>query len=147
MKKYKDKGLEILGFPCNPICKSGAGHRRRDTFLLPGKFRGDVPPFQENKSERQWTQTPLYVYLKEQAKGALGSSIKWNFTKFLVDRNGNVLNRYEIKDNAGRARQHSSRAAIANRMNQDHAPCTSAGGFYFKPIVPEQAGKYIFVFT
>jgi glutathione peroxidase len=40
---------------------------------------------------------PLYVYLKEQAKGAFGNAIKWNFTKFLIDRDGNVLDRYESK--------------------------------------------------
>lgn len=93
-KTYKSKGFVVLGFPCNqfagqePLNEAGIENFCRInygvTFPLFAKI--DVNGAQAH---------PLYEYLKHQAPGILGSeAIKWNFTKFLIDKKGNVITRY-----------------------------------------------------
>ena len=77
--KYKDRGFVILDFPCNQFANQAPG----TTFP---QFR-KIDVNGENES-------PLYTYLKREKSGMLGSKIKWNFTKFLIDRNGKVVERY-----------------------------------------------------
>ncbi|MCL1157728.1 glutathione peroxidase [Shewanella inventionis] len=93
-QEYKDKGLVILGFPCNQFGKQEQGNEQEISQFCELNFGVTFPLF--SKVEVNGTHThPLYQLLKKSAKGLLGSeSIKWNFTKFLVDKNGNVVNRY-----------------------------------------------------
>ena len=93
-KKYKEQGLEILGFPCNqflsqePLDESGIKEFCSLTYGVSFDMFSKIDVNGKNTH-------PLYQYLKNEAKGALGtSSIKWNFTKFLVDKKGNVHKRY-----------------------------------------------------
>lgn len=94
----KDKGLVILGFPCNQFGKQEPG-----TAVDIGDFceinYGVTFPMFEKVNVNGADQAPLYTFLKSEAKGLLGSkAIKWNFTKFLVNKNGNVIKRYGPQD-------------------------------------------------
>jgi glutathione peroxidase len=93
-QEYKDKGLVILGFPCNQFGKQEQGNEEEISQFCELNFGVTFPLF--SKIEVNGVNThPLYQQLKKSAKGLLGSeSIKWNFTKFLVDKNGKVVNRY-----------------------------------------------------
>ena len=93
-KLYKDYGLVILGFPCNQF-----GHQAPDTEEEIKEFcelnYGVTFPQFAKIDVNGKDAAPLYKWLKEQKKGILGSkSIKWNFTKFLVDRSGKVVKRF-----------------------------------------------------
>lgn len=96
--KYKDKGLVILGFPCNQFGKQEQGSNDEIASFCDLTFKVSFPMF--SKIEVNGNDTlSLYHYLKEQAPGVLGSkSIKWNFTKFLVNKDGKVLKRFAPKD-------------------------------------------------
>ena len=92
-EKYKDKGFEILDFPCNQFANQAPG--TDEEIVSECKLRFHVSFKQFSKIEVNGDNAaPLYKYLKEQQKGALGSRIKWNFTKFLVTRDGEVVARY-----------------------------------------------------
>ena len=94
-EKYHDKGLVILGFPCNQFANQEPGSENEIastclvnygvTFQMFSKIDVNGP-----------NAHPIYQWLKSQKKGRglLGSKIKWNFTKFLLDRDGNVIGRY-----------------------------------------------------
>jgi glutathione peroxidase len=93
-EKYKDQGLVILGFPCNQfgMQEPGANTEIRDFCSL--KYGVTFPMFSKVTVNGAETH-PIYAFLKHQAPGLLGTeAIKWNFTKFLVDRNGKVVGRY-----------------------------------------------------
>jgi glutathione peroxidase len=91
---YRDKGLEIIGFPCNQFGKQDPGSNGEITEFCQLNYGVSFPMMA--KIEVNGTGAdPLYKYLKKEAPGALGSQgIKWNFTKFLIDPEGNVLKRY-----------------------------------------------------
>ena len=97
-KKLKDRGLEILGFPCNQFGKQEPADEDEIKNFCSLTYNVTFPMFAKidvNGSEA----SPLYNYLKTEAPGLLGSkNIKWNFTKFLVDKNGNVIKRFAPKD-------------------------------------------------
>lgn len=97
-KKYKDKGLEILGFPCNQFGKQEPGDAEQITEFCELNFGVTFPLFQKidvNGPEAH----PLFKHLKSEAPGLLGSeAIKWNFTKFLIDDKGNVVKRFAPTD-------------------------------------------------
>ena len=97
-KKYKDKGLEILGFPCNQFGKQDPGSNDQIMEFCQLNYGVSFPMF--GKIEVNGANAdPLYKYLKHAAPGAFGTEgIKWNFTKFLIDRSGNVVRRYAPKD-------------------------------------------------
>ncbi|HAK68911.1 MAG: glutathione peroxidase [Treponema sp.] len=96
-RKYHDKGLEILDFPCNQFGKQAPGSNEEITQFCTLKYHTTFP--QLNKIEVNGENAdPLYKFLKEKKKGLIGSSIKWNFTKFLVDRQGNVVERFAPTD-------------------------------------------------
>ena len=93
-RRYSGKGFEVLGFPCNQFGAQEPGDAEEIanfcsltydvTFPLLGKIDVNGP-----------NAAPLYKHLKKEAPGVLGSeAIKWNFTKFLVDRSGHVVKRY-----------------------------------------------------
>lgn len=93
-QKYKDKGLVILGFPCNQFMNQEPLNEEEIKSFCSLTYGVTFPMFSKINVNGENTH-PLYQYLKEAKKGLLGSeAIKWNFTKFLVDKNGTVINRY-----------------------------------------------------
>lgn len=91
---YQSQGLEILGFPCNQFGKQEPGTPAEIQNFCKVNFGVTFPLFEKIDVNGEHTH-PLYVYLKKQAPGFLSTeAIKWNFTKFLIDRKGNVITRY-----------------------------------------------------
>lgn len=93
-EQYHDQGFEILGFPCNQFMNQEPGSAEEIQEFCLVNYGVTFPMF--DKVEVNGPDAhPLFVYLKKQAPGALGTkAIKWNFTKFLIDRDGNVLQRF-----------------------------------------------------
>jgi len=93
-QKFKAEELVVLGFPCNQFGAQEKGSDLEISQFCKEKYAVSFPLFSKIEVNGENTE-PLYKYLKQQAPGLLGSQkIKWNFTKFLVDRQGNVLKRY-----------------------------------------------------
>lgn len=93
-RKYKDRGLVVLGFPCNQFGGQEPGNEDEIRQFCKGKYGITFPLFSKLDVNGK-NADPLYVWLKSQKKGILGTeSIKWNFTKFLVSSKGEVLDRY-----------------------------------------------------
>ncbi len=93
-KRYKDKGLLVLGFPCNQFANQEPGDMNEIKDFCSLTYNVDFPMFAKIEVNGKNTH-PLYAFLKKKASGLFGlSAIKWNFTKFLVDKNGNVVKRY-----------------------------------------------------
>lgn len=92
-KEYKDKGLEILGFPCNQFAKQELADNKEINNFCQLNYGVTFNMF-EKIYVNGANAHPLYKYLKEQEKGFLSKEIKWNFTKFLIDSEGNVIKRY-----------------------------------------------------
>jgi glutathione peroxidase len=93
-RQYKDKGLMILGFPCNQFGKQEPGTADDIQQFCDKNYAITFPLFEKIEVNGSNTH-PLYQYLKREARGVLHSqSIKWNFTKFLVNKEGAVLKRY-----------------------------------------------------
>ena len=91
--KYKKKGFEILDFPCNQFGNQAPGTEDEIHEFCTLNYNTTFPLFQKiNVNGKE--EEPLYSYLKSEQKGTLGNAIKWNFTKFLVDRTGKVVERY-----------------------------------------------------
>jgi len=93
-RKYDDKGFSVIGFPCNQFGAQEPGDAEEIANFC--KLTYDVSFPVMGKIDVNGDQTaPIYRYLKDEAPGLLGSkSIKWNFTKFLVNRFGKVVKRY-----------------------------------------------------
>lgn len=91
--RYKDKGLEILAFPCNQFLNQEPGNSLEAEQFACTRFKAEYPIYGKIRVNGPDT-APIYKFLKEKKSGFLGSRIKWNFTKFLVDREGHVLQRY-----------------------------------------------------
>ncbi len=97
-EKYKDKGLEILGFPCNQFGKQDPGSNDEIMEFCQLNYGVSFPMFGKIDVNGD-DADPLFQHLKKEAPGVLGSEgIKWNFTKFLIDAEGNVVKRYAPKD-------------------------------------------------
>jgi len=97
-RQYKDKGLEILGFPCNQFGKQDPGSNAEISEFCELNYGVSFPMFEKIDVNGDAAH-PLYKYMKEAAPGLLGTeAIKWNFTKFLVDGNGKVVKRFAPKD-------------------------------------------------
>lgn len=96
-EQFHDRGLEILGFPCNQFAGQEPGDDSEIQNFCSTRFNVKFPILA--KIEVNGTETePLYDYLKTQAPGLLGTrAIKWNFTKFLVSKDGRVLKRFAPK--------------------------------------------------
>ena len=92
-EKYKDKGFEILDFPCNQFGEQAPGTDEEITEFCTINFGVSFKQFSKIDVNGE-NEAPLYTYLKGEKGGILGTKIKWNFTKFLVDREGNVVERY-----------------------------------------------------
>jgi glutathione peroxidase len=98
-RKYKDKGLAILGFPCNQFGRQEPGDENEIKNFCSLTYDVSFPMFAKVDVNGDGAH-PLYKYLKKEEKGILGTeSIKWNFTKFLVDKTGKVVKRYAPTDN------------------------------------------------
>jgi glutathione peroxidase len=97
-EKYRGQGFEILGFPCNQFAGQEPGTSEEIAQFCELNFGVTFPLF-EKIAVNGKKADPLFVYLKEKAPGLLGSTaIKWNFTKFLVDRHGTVVKRFAPAD-------------------------------------------------
>jgi len=97
-KTYADKGLAVLGFPCNQFGAQEPGDAAEIANFCSLTYDVSFPMFA--KIEVNGPQAhPLYQFLKKSKKGVLGSEgIKWNFTKFLIDKTGAVVGRYAPTD-------------------------------------------------
>ncbi|PKU72927.1 putative glutathione peroxidase 4 [Dendrobium catenatum] len=102
--KYRNKGLiflfnsilldfEILAFPCNQFMKQEPGTSQDAKEFACTRYKAEYPIFQKVRVNGPDT-APVYKFLKANKGGFFGSRIKWNFTKFLIDRDGKVLHRY-----------------------------------------------------
>ncbi|MFC3070042.1 glutathione peroxidase [Phenylobacterium soli] len=93
-RKYRDKGLVVLGFPCNQFGAQEPGDAAEIANFCSLTYDVDFPMMRKIDVNGPKTH-PLYAYLKSAKKGLLGTAnIKWNFTKFLVDRQGEVVGRF-----------------------------------------------------
>ena len=90
---YQEQGLEILDFPCNQFGNQAPGSDEEITDFCNSRYGITFPQFAKVDVNGE-NEEALFTYLKSQQKGIMGSNIKWNFTKFLVDRNGNVVERF-----------------------------------------------------
>lgn len=92
-RKYKDKGFEILDFPCNQFGCQAPGTAEEIHEFCQLKYDTSFPQFAKIEVNGA-NEHPLYTFLKSQKGGLLGKKIKWNFTKFLIDKDGNVIERF-----------------------------------------------------
>jgi glutathione peroxidase len=97
-EKYGDKGLEVLGFPCNQFGAQEPGDAKEIATFCSTTYGVTFPMFA--KIDVNGTDaSPLYKFLRNEKRGLAGStSIKWNFTKFLIDRDGEVVHRFGPQD-------------------------------------------------
>jgi glutathione peroxidase len=94
----RDKGLVVLGFPCDQFGHQEPGDEAQIRNFCSTSYDVTFPMFAKIEVNGEHAH-PLYKWLKSEGKGILGSeSIKWNFTKFLVDRDGQVVKRYAPND-------------------------------------------------
>jgi len=91
---YKDRGFTVLGFPSNQFANQEPGSDDEVQQTCRMNF-GVTFPLLAKIDVNGKDEEPLYTFLKKEQGGFLGSAIKWNFTKFLVDREGNVVKRYD----------------------------------------------------
>ncbi|EDM47845.1 glutathione peroxidase [Marinobacter algicola] len=92
--ELKEKGLEVLGFPCNQFRNQDPADDKAISEFCSLNYGVDFPMFAKIDVNGP-NAHPLFEYLKHSAKGLLGSeAVKWNFTKFLVNRDGEVVRRY-----------------------------------------------------
>jgi len=92
-EKYQYQGFIVLGFPCNQFGKQEAGTNHEIKDFVKSKHNVTFPMF--SKIEVNGSNAhPLFIFLRSKLTGILGSSIKWNFTKFLIDRQGRPVKRF-----------------------------------------------------
>ena len=92
--KYKEQGFVILDFPCNQFFKQAPGTSEEIHTACVLRFNIAFPQFDKIDVNGE-KEAPLYKFIKDACPVKTGKKIKWNFTKFLVDRSGNVVNRFE----------------------------------------------------
>ena len=103
-KDYKDKGFEILGFPCNQFANQDPGSNKEISDFCLINYGVTFTMFEKIDVNGESTHT-IYKYLKNNAKGILNNEIKWNFTKFLIDSEGNVVDRFAPTTNPKKIRK------------------------------------------
>ena len=97
-RKYKGQGLEVLGFPCNQFGAQEPGSEQEIATFCETNYDVTFPMFRKVDVNGD-SAAPVYKFLKSAKPGLLGTeAIKWNFTKFLVDRSGKVLERFAPND-------------------------------------------------
>jgi glutathione peroxidase len=105
-EEFHDKGFEVLGFPCNQFGAQEKGSHQEISQFCELNYGVTFPLFAKINVNGPQAH-PLYQHLKKEAKGLLGSeAIKWNFTKFLVNREGNVVRRYGPTETPEKIRAH-----------------------------------------
>jgi len=92
-EKYKEQGFVVLGFPCDQFKNQEFSNIDETLQFCQKKYGVTFPMFAKIDVNGE-KEHPLYTFLKDQKGGILSKNIKWNFTKFLVDRNGKVVERY-----------------------------------------------------
>lgn len=92
-QKYAARGFSVLGFPCNQFGRQEPGSAAEIGQFCANSYAITFPMFDKIDVNGD-NAHPLYQYLRREKSGLLGSAIKWNFTKFLVDRSGKVAGRY-----------------------------------------------------
>ena len=92
-QKYQNDGLEVIGFPCNQFKEQDPGSNDEIKSFCEINYGVTFEIFQKIDVKGE-NQHPIYKYLTKEKKGLFGNEIKWNFTKFLIDRNGNVVKRF-----------------------------------------------------
>ena len=92
-RELKPRGFAVLGFPCNQFGGQEPGDAKQIAEFCQSKYDVSFPMF-EKIDVNGFHAHPLFNYLKAEKSGLLGPSIKWNFTKFLVDRSGKVVARH-----------------------------------------------------
>ena len=95
-ERYNDQGFEILDFPCNQFMGQAPGSAEEINQFCSLHYQTSFPRFAKIKVNGK-EASPLYQWLKEQASGPLGSRIEWNFSKFLINRQGQVVHRFSSK--------------------------------------------------
>lgn len=92
-KQFKDQGLVILGFPCNQFGNQEAGSSDEIQEFCQINYGVSFPMF-DKVDVNGGNAHPIFVYLKSKLGGLFGSTIKWNFTKFIIDKNGRPVKRF-----------------------------------------------------
>ena len=92
-QKYRERGLVVIGFPCNQFASQDPGSDSEIEGFCQLNY-GVTFQIMKKVDVNGGNAHPIFVYLKERTKGLLGSSIKWNFTKFLISRDGETIKRY-----------------------------------------------------
>ena len=92
-QQYKDQGFEVLGFPCNQFGGQDPGSNDQIGSFCQKNYGVSFPMFAKVDVKGANAHV-IFRYLTNNSKGVLGSGIKWNFTKFLIGKDGKVLNRY-----------------------------------------------------
>lgn len=110
-RKYKDQGLIILGFPCNQFAhqEPGSAHDIEQGCML--NYGVSFQMFSKIKVNGPDAH-PLWKYLKSELKGTFCNAIKWNFTKFLIDRNGQPLKRFSPIDTPEKIEAYLKRSGL-----------------------------------
>jgi glutathione peroxidase len=97
-RRYRDKGFVVLGFPCDQFGHQEPGDEKEIQNFCSTKYEVSFPMFAKTDVNGEAAH-PLYKAIKNEAPGLLGTpSIKWNFTKFLIDKKGKVVRRYAPTD-------------------------------------------------
>ena len=95
-QRYQEKGLEILDIPCNQFMGQAQGTAEEINSFCSVNYQTTFPRFAKAKVNGK-EALPLYDWLKSQAAGPLGKRIEWNFAKFVIDRQGQVAQRFSSK--------------------------------------------------
>ena len=111
-RTYRDRGLVVLGFPCDQFGHQEPGDEAEIKNFCSLTYDVDFPLFAKTDVNGKNTH-PLYKWMKDEKKGLLGGTIKWNFTKFLVGRDGKVIRRYAPNDKPEALRRDIEQALAA----------------------------------
>ncbi len=108
-RKYKDQGFAVLGFPCNQFGAQEPGDAEEIANFCSARYEVTFPMFEKIDVNGAGAH-PLYKWMKAKKSGFLGSgAIKWNFTKFLVDREGRIAARFGPQDKPEAIEKHIAR--------------------------------------
>lgn len=94
--KYKSQGFEVLAFPCNQFGAQEPG-TEKEIKAFAGRYGAKFPMFAKIEVNGNGAH-PLYKYMKDAQKGLFGSDVKWNFAKFLIDKDGKCVKRFAPTD-------------------------------------------------
>ena len=121
-RKHRDRGFSVLGFPCNQFGGQEAGSDAEIASFCSLTYDVTFPMFAKVDVNGEAAH-PLFKVLKKERKGLLGTeAIKWNFTKFLVDRDGRVLERFGPSDTPEKIEP-----AITSTLDGDRSPAAKSG--------------------